>query len=181
MLLSWPEFQFPNGRAVSRDRRVCHSQSAARPGIRLAGRKRTPTGFRPPAQGCPSPRGLPWVTEIKNHQPQRGCGLRFGVRWHGARQRPATPLWAIRTFPLPAKAASPLRSATALQRGRNPVGVVNRCYRFPWVALANSGNPGLEDTTPLALPLCPTPLNGYGQTGNKQGIIAQYINHNFIA
>ena len=35
----------------------------------------TPTALCPPAQGCPSPRGLPWVNDGNNSQPQRGCVL----------------------------------------------------------------------------------------------------------
>jgi len=35
----------------------------------------TPTALCPPAQGCPSPRGLPWANDGNNSQPQRGCVL----------------------------------------------------------------------------------------------------------
>ena len=112
---------------------VCDAQTSARQTHGLAARatqsaiaefgfaprERTPTGFHPPAQGCLSLRGLPWDLTTNNHQPQRGCVLRF------------------------------------VSSGRNPVGVVDYCHRFPRVALADSVNPGLWDATPLALMMRP--------------------------
>ena len=87
-------------------------------GVIVSPRIRTPSGFIPPAQGCPDSAGLPWVLVPRRNQPQRGCliscvdpGCRMiQPRWGWGGFSARNPGWARVCGPTPGI-------------GMNPVGV----------------------------------------------------------